>query len=53
MDDLGGLARYIPNLAIVFMLSGLVGIGFPGLAGFVAEFSSFLAPIKTTLFGLL
>jgi NADH-quinone oxidoreductase subunit M len=46
MDDLGGLARYIPNLAIVFMLSGLVGIGFPGLAGFVAEFLILLGTYK-------
>jgi len=47
MDDLGGLARYIPNLAIVFMLSGLVGIGFPGLAGFVAEFLILLGTYKS------
>ncbi|WP_448583422.1 complex I subunit 4 family protein [Thermocrinis sp.] len=47
MDDLGGLARYIPNLAIVFMISGLVGIGFPGLAGFVAEFLILLGTYKS------
>ncbi|WP_448587181.1 complex I subunit 4 family protein [Thermocrinis sp.] len=46
LDDLGGLARYLPNLAIVFMLSGLVGIGFPGLAGFVAEFLILLGTYK-------
>lgn len=38
MDDLGGLAKYIPNLAVFFMIAGLTGIGFPGLAGFVGEF---------------
>ncbi len=46
MDDLGGLARYVPKLAVMFMLSGLAGIGFPGLAGFVAEFLVFLGTYK-------
>ncbi len=46
MDDLGGLARYVPKLAVFFMLSGLAGIGFPGLAGFVAEFLVFLGTYK-------
>jgi len=46
MDDLGGLARYLPKLAVVFMISGLAGIGFPGLAGFVAEFLVFLGTFK-------
>ncbi|MFN3471842.1 MAG: NuoM family protein [Aquificaceae bacterium] len=46
MDDLGGLARYIPKLAVFFMISGLAGIGFPGLAGFVAEFLVFLGTYK-------
>ncbi len=46
MDDLGGLARYIPNFAIVFMISGLAGIGLPGLAGFIAEFLVLLGTFK-------
>ncbi|MCS6957861.1 MAG: NuoM family protein [Aquificaceae bacterium] len=46
MDDLGGLARYLPKLAVLFMISGLAGIGFPGLAGFVAEFLVFLGTYK-------
>ncbi len=46
MDDLGGLARYVPKLAVLFMISGLAGIGFPGLAGFVAEFLVFLGTYK-------
>ena len=46
MDDLGGLARYVPKLAVFFMISGLAGIGFPGLAGFVAEFLVFLGTYK-------
>lgn len=47
MDDLGGLARYLPNLAIFFMISGLAGIGFPGLSGFVAEFLILLGTFKS------
>lgn len=47
MDDLGGLARYIPKLAVFFMIAGLAGIGFPGLAGFVAEFLVFLGTYKS------
>ena len=46
MDDLGGLARYIPNFATVFMISGLASIGLPGLAGFIAEFLVLLGTFK-------
>ncbi|MEZ0362052.1 MAG: NuoM family protein [Hydrogenobacter sp.] len=46
MDDLGGLARYLPKLSVLFMISGLAGIGFPGLAGFVAEFLVLLGTFK-------
>ncbi len=46
MDDLGGLARYLPNFAIFFMISGLAGIGLPGLAGFIAEFLVLLGTFK-------
>ena len=47
MDDLGGLARYIPNFAIFFMIAGLTSIGLPGLAGFIAEFLVLLGTFKT------
>ncbi len=46
MDDLGGLARYIPNFAVFFMISGLAGIGLPGLASFIAEFLVLLGTFK-------
>ena len=46
MDDLGGLARYVPNFATVFMISGLASIGLPGLAGFIAEFLVLLGTFK-------
>jgi len=46
MKDLGGLAKYLPNFAIAFMVAGLAGIGLPGLAGFVAEFLVLLGTFK-------
>jgi len=46
MDDLGGLARYLPNFAVAFMIAGLAGIGLPGLAGFVAEFLVLLGTFR-------
>ncbi len=46
MDDLGGLARYVPNFAVFFMISGLASIGLPGLAGFIAEFLVLLGTFK-------
>ncbi len=46
MDDLGGLARYLPNFATVFMIAGLTSIGLPGLAGFIAEFLVLLGTFK-------
>ncbi|MFN7065978.1 MAG: NuoM family protein [Aquificaceae bacterium] len=46
MDDLGGLARYIPKLSVFLMITGLASIGFPGLAGFVAELLVFLGTYK-------
>ncbi len=46
MNNLGGLARYLPNFAIAFMIAGLAGIGLPGLAGFVAEFLVLLGTFK-------
>ncbi len=46
MDDLGGLARYLPNFAIFFMIAGLASIGLPGLAGFIAEFLVLLGTFK-------
>ncbi len=46
IKELGGLAKFIPVFAVFFMLSGLASIGFPGLAGFIAEFLVFLGTFK-------
>ena len=46
IKNLGGLARYVPVFAVLFMISGLASIGLPGLAGFVAEFLVLLGTYK-------
>jgi NADH-quinone oxidoreductase subunit M len=42
IPELGGLARRMPMLAILFVLAGLASLGLPGLSGFVAEFTVFI-----------
>jgi NADH-quinone oxidoreductase subunit M len=37
-----GLAARMPFIASVFMIAGLASLGLPGLAGFVAEFTTFI-----------
>jgi NADH-quinone oxidoreductase subunit M len=49
-----GLAKRMPFTATVFMLAGLASLGLPGLAGFVAEFTTFIGaypvfPLATIL----
>jgi NADH-quinone oxidoreductase subunit M len=42
VNAMGGLARQIPKIAVVFVVAGLASLGLPGLSGFVAEFLVFL-----------
>ena len=46
MDDLGGLAKYIPYFTFAFFLAILAGIAFPGFASFVSEFLILLGTFK-------
>ncbi len=39
---MGGLAARMPFVATVFFIAGLASLGLPGLAGFVAEFTTFI-----------
>jgi NADH-quinone oxidoreductase subunit M len=39
---MGGLARQMPKIGVVFVVAGLASLGLPGLSGFVAEFLVFL-----------
>jgi NADH-quinone oxidoreductase subunit M len=40
--DFGGLSTQMPLLATIFVIAGLASLGLPGLAGFVAEFTTFI-----------
>ncbi len=51
---MGGLAARLPFIASVFFIAGLASLGLPGLAGFVAEFTTFIGaysvfPLATIL----
>jgi NADH-quinone oxidoreductase subunit M len=51
---MGGLAARMPFVATVFFIAGLASLGLPGLAGFVAEFTTFIGsyaviPLATIL----
>jgi NADH-quinone oxidoreductase subunit M len=54
IGDMQGLAARMPFIATVFMIAGLASLGLPGLAGFVAEFTTFIGaypvfPLATIL----
>lgn len=38
INDLGGLARKMPMLAVLMMVGFMASLGLPGLTGFIAEF---------------
>ena len=58
MDDLGGMRKALPWTVVAFIIAGLVGMGMPGLSGFLAEFPIFLGVWEgrgldlTAVFGL-
>jgi len=54
IGNMGGLAARMPFIATVFFIAGLASLGLPGLAGFVAEFTTFIGaypvfPLATIL----
>jgi NADH-quinone oxidoreductase subunit M len=54
VGGMGGLAARMPFVATVFFFAGLASLGLPGLAGFVAEFTTFIGsypifPLATIL----
>jgi NADH-quinone oxidoreductase subunit M len=42
VSAMSGLAARLPFIASVFMMAGLASLGLPGLAGFPAEFTTFI-----------
>jgi NADH-quinone oxidoreductase subunit M len=47
IPKLGGFVRYMPWVAIAFIIGGLVSMGMPGFSGFVAEFPIFMGVWRT------
>jgi NADH-quinone oxidoreductase subunit M len=42
IPKLGGFRKFMPLVALSFIIGGLVSMGMPGLSGFIAEFPIFL-----------
>jgi NADH-quinone oxidoreductase subunit M len=49
LNQLGGLARQMPVIAVVFSVAGLASLGLPGTSGFAAEFITFIGSFTSTL----
>jgi len=45
---LGGLARQMPVIAVVFSIAGLAALGLPTTIGFIAEFTVFVGSFGST-----
>ncbi len=50
LRKLGGLARQIPVIAVVFSVAGLGALGLPTTSGFVAEFLVFVGSFSSAAF---
>jgi NADH-quinone oxidoreductase subunit M len=51
LRKLGGLARQMPIIAIVFSIAGLGSLGLPTTSGFAAEFITFTGSFSSTVVG--
>ncbi|HEY82723.1 MAG TPA: NADH-quinone oxidoreductase subunit M [Dehalococcoidia bacterium] len=49
LRQLGGLARQIPIIAVVFSIAGLASLGLPTTSGFAAEFLVFVGSFSSTI----
>lgn len=50
LRKLGGLARQMPIIAVVFSIGGLAALGLPTTSGFAAEFLIFVGSYSSTAF---
>jgi NADH-quinone oxidoreductase subunit M len=48
LRKLGGLARQLPVIAVIFSIGGLASLGLPLTSGFAAEFLTFLGSFAST-----
>ncbi len=49
LKDLGGMAKFMPVFATLFMISAMASAGLPGLSGFVGEFLSLIGTFKASI----
>ncbi len=49
LRKLGGLARQVPIIAIIFSVAGLASLGLPTTSGFAAEFLVFVGSFSSTV----
>ena len=49
LRKLGGLARQVPIIAVVFSVAGLASLGLPTTSGFAAEFLVFVGSFSSTI----
>ena len=49
LDNLGGLARQMKVIVVVFSIAGLASLGLPGTSGFAAEFITFVGSYSSTV----
>jgi NADH-quinone oxidoreductase subunit M len=50
LANLGGLARQMPVIVVVFSIAGLASLGLPGTSGFAAEFITFVGCYSSPVF---
>jgi len=51
LRKLGGLARQMPIIAVIFSVAGLASLGLPTTSGFAAEFLVFVGSFSSTVVG--
>lgn len=49
LRNLGGLARQVPIITVVFSIAGLASLGLPTTSGFAAEFITFVGSYTSTI----
>jgi len=52
LEKLGGLARQMPVIVVVFSIAGLASLGLPGTSGFAAEFIIFIGSFSSSIAGM-
>ncbi len=49
ISKLGGLAKQIPFIAVIFTIGGLASMGVPGTSGFIAEVTVFIGAFSSSI----